>query len=409
MTSAGAAQSEIATRWLGPRRWLAALVLGAGVHTGVAAAGSIDCAGINMGQLDVVLASGSSALRTVEMQEGDTLAFTFRADAGATGSVVLVGGHGPDKRLLHGRHATHATFTADRSGPVGFRLTATGGGAVAIFVTTCAPAHGPDATASGGLNVDMSVPLAVSATTAKVNTPAKLATPYPSTLQWLGGAQSTTDAPTRLYGVNLKLQPAFMIGVLAQFDQTNNPLLGPTTALSDQPWLAGPVTSVQLGGGLSLDARAAWGSTDPVVGHTADRQTLDARLTSKQEAGPWRFSLSIGFAHLQEKLGTADVPLHAVESGRFNVLPEMAYRIDMGHSTYIEPRIMIDTFWSLGDAATSAVGIGGHDARHLTETGVTFGTADGTKLQVGGSVQDADDAGSDKVWTGKVQLSIPLK
>jgi hypothetical protein len=74
----------------------------------------------------------------------------------------------------------------------------------------------------------------------------------------------------------------------------------------------------------------------------------------------------------------------------------------------MEPKIVLDTFWSLGDTATPGVATGAGEARHLTETGVTFGDAEGTKLQVGGSVQDGD-TGSDKVWTGKVQLSIPLK
>jgi hypothetical protein len=405
MMCAGGAQSQIVGRWLGPPgRSLAALVLGAWVHVGVAAE-PVDCASINMGHLDVVLASGASTLRTVEMNEGDTLAFTFRADARAMGSIARVAADGREQRLLHGRHATHASYTAERSGAVSLRLTATGG-AVAIFVTTCTPARGLEAMASGGLHVDMSVPLAVGATTSKDSVATTLATPKTSTLQWLGGAPSANEAPTTLYGVNLKLQPAFMIGVLAQFDQASDPLLGPT-ALSDQPWLAGPVTNVQLGGGMSLDARAAWGSADPVLGHAADRQTLDARLTSKQEAGPWRFSLSIGFAHLQEKLGTAYVSAHTVESGRLDVVPEMAYRIDMGHSMYIEPKVMIDTFWSLGDA-TSGMATGAYEPRHMTETGVTFGAADGTKLQVGGSVQDGETS-SDKVWTGKVQLSVPLK
>jgi hypothetical protein len=229
-----------------------------------------------------------------------------------------------------------------------------------------------------------------------------------STLQWLGGEQSGKEASAGTYGVNLKLQPALTIGVLANFDQAGDPLLGPS-ALSEQPWLVGPVMSILLAGGWSLDARAAWGLADPVSSHPANRQTFDARLTSRQGAGPWRFSPSIGFAHVQAQPGTAahhtaDVSGRTAESGRVDVKPEMAYRIDMGHSIYIEPKVMVGTFWTLGDAATTGTAAG---ARHMAETGITFGAADGARLQVGGGVQEGETR-PDVVWTGKMQLNIPL-
>jgi hypothetical protein len=392
-----------------PDKSLAVLVLGSLLNvSGALAAETVDCTGVNMGRLNVGLASGSSTLRTVEMNGGDTLAFTFQADAGATGTITLVAGAGQEHRLLYGPHATHVAYTAEQSGPVSFRL-ATKGGKVATFVTTCNPVRGTGAMALDGVNLDMSVPLLFGTTASKDAAATSLAAPNASSLQWLGGEQSGKDATTGKYGVNLKLQPALTIGVLAQFDQSSDPLLGPSV-LSDQPWLVGPAMSVVLGGGVALDARAAWGSADPVIGHAANRQTIDARLTSKQEAGPWRFSPSIGFAHVQARLGTvaehaADVAgQQTAESGRVEVKPEIAYRIDMGHSTYIEPKIMVGTFWNLGDAATGTQ----HEPRNMAETGITFGATGGAQLQLGGGVQEGDTR-SDTVWTGKMQLNIPLK
>jgi hypothetical protein len=388
------------------------------------AADAVDCGSINAGHLDVALASASSSLRTVEMSEGDTLTFTFRTDLRAAGTIVLVTGDGSEQQLLYGPHATQVSYVADRPGAVAFRL-ATNGGKVATFVTTCTPAltqntdagRGTGSIARDGLNIDMSVPLSLGATAAKDSGPRAVAAPNAFDLQWLGGEQSATNAPTTKYGVNLKLQPAIMIGMLARFDQKGDPLLGPS-ALSDQVWLAGPVTNVQLGAGVTLDARAAWGPTDPglsAIGNAGDRQTLDARLTSKQVAGPWRFSPSIGFAHAQERLGSASVE-HAAdaagqqtaESGRVDVKPEVAYRVDMGHSMFIEPKLMVGTFWTLGDAASGIASGTPHGARHMAETGITVGTADGTKLQVGGSIEEGE-ARSDNVWSGKMQLNIPLK
>jgi hypothetical protein len=44
----------------------------------------------------------------------------------------------------------------------------------------------------------------------------------------------------------------------------------------------------------------------------------------------------------------------------------------------------------------------------MAETAITFGTRDGTQLQLGGGVQEGETR-SESVWTGKVQLNIPLK
>lgn len=403
------AHFSIVRRFLArPGRYLAVLLLASWGHVNVAsAAETVDCASINMGRLDVAPTWGSGKLRTVELKEGDTLAFTFRADTRATGTITLVAGDGREKSLFYGSHATQVSYTAERSGKVGFRFT-TKGGKVATFVTTCDPARGSGAMALDGLMVDMRAPLSF-ATASKHSTATSVATPSASDPQWLGGEQPGKEAADGTYGVKLGVQPALMIGVLAKFERARDPLLGPS-ALSDQLWQAGPVTTLRLGGGLSLDARAAWGPADPVIGRAADRQTLDARLTSKQEAGPWRFSPSVGFAHVLERLGAAaehsGVPSEqTVELGRIDVKPELAYRLETGHSMYVEPKFMLGTLWNLGDAATIGIATG---ARHMAETGITFGAADGTMLQVGGGVQEGETR-SDSVWSGKMQLNIPLK
>src|SRR5688572_22256997 len=118
MMCGGAAHCSTVSRFLDRTgRSLAVLLLGPWVHASVASAReAVDCASIDMGHLDVVLASGSSTLRTVEMHEGDTLAFTFRADTRATGTITLVAGDGREQRLLHGPHATQVSYTAERSG-----------------------------------------------------------------------------------------------------------------------------------------------------------------------------------------------------------------------------------------------------------------------------------------------------
>src|SRR5690606_5099118 len=142
-------------------RFLLILMVGVWAHASAASATEdIACASLNMGRLDVVLPRGSSERRTVEMNEGDTLTFTFRAQTRATGTVTLAAGDERERRVPRVPHGTQVSYTAARSGAVRFRL-ATKGEKIATFVTTCNPAGGSSALALGGLNVDMGLPLSL--------------------------------------------------------------------------------------------------------------------------------------------------------------------------------------------------------------------------------------------------------
>jgi len=79
---------------------------------------------------------------------------------------------------------------------------------------------------------------------------------------WAGGPEGPQidgNASGVEIGVKYKLQSAVLIGALAQFDPAAEMLFGGQRGLSDQGWLAGPVTTVHFAPGLVLDARAAWG------------------------------------------------------------------------------------------------------------------------------------------------------
>lgn len=415
MVSGGAAFVSIAGGSIDRLVVCCAVALGSLAQATVAfAADTVDCAMINLGGLNVDLAPGSSALRTVKIEQGDILAFTFRASSKTVGNLVLIAGAGPERQLLHGPNGTQSLYAAEQSATVDLRLAARGRGNAA-FYTTCTPAiaaedNGVIASSAGGLDIDAGVPLSLHAPAA---TGAPAATDH--SLEWLSSQPGAGADPNTL-GVKLNLRPAIMVGVLAQFQPSDDALLGPRP-LSEQSWQAGPVTKVQLGEGLVLDARAAWGPADPgqsPIDHAADRQLVDARLGSKQVFGRWRFSPSLGLNYQQEKTRAAAVEQPAdslghqtVDSGRFDIRPEMAYRIDMGHSVFIEPRIMVGAFWNIGNSGVPGTSADA-DLRHMAETGITLGSTDGAKFQVGGAVEEGEPRAAD-VWTGRMQLNIPLE
>jgi hypothetical protein len=220
--------------------------------------------------------------------------------------------------------------------------------------------------------------------------------------------------------LNYKPLPAIMVGALAQFDQPSETLVGPPHALSDQGWMAGPVANIKLAPSLTLDARAAWGATESAAEESAGRmgsiprRMVSARLANTQSFGHWRFTPSISVNQVHEAPvalipATEAAAATALPSGRVDVGPELAYRFDLDQSTFIEPKATVGSFWGIDSLSKLAPGTAGHnDMRLKAEAGVTIGTSGGTKLQAGGGVEEGEP-GAANVWTGRLQLSVPMK
>lgn len=451
MTFAGAGRSllqRLASRALG-------MAVGVAAHAGAASAEPQGCASINSGLLDVELAATASTARNVKLHKGDVLTFAFRGEEDVIGFVTLLAGDGSDgPLLLGGPSGTNIAHAARSSGEVGFRFATVGGGA-AVFKVTCMPAAAaraagrqepPSGRRSSRLEAEYANRLgalpeaeiagrpidtdASASASPGVGHPAQHANagaapalhvemPKGSVVQWEGArsgasgpneAKSDDAGPSNL-GVKLKLQPAIMVGVLAQFDPVDETRLAPR-ALSERSWLAGPVTTMQLGSGMSLDARAAWGQleTGPTPGlNAADRRMVDARLANTQTFGGWRFAPSVGVNYHQETQHIAELGAQTTGTGRVDVRPEVAYRFDMDHGMYIEPKAMLGSFWDISAASALGATSPPHPEMRLkAETGVTIGSSDGTKVQLGGSVEEGAPS-APSVWSGRLQLNVPLK
>lgn len=443
---------------LGLRRALACAMLAA--PTWVHAAPRIDCKAVNRGALTVELGSVLSDKRTVALQSGETLRFIFRAEPGPLGTVTLVEGAGSPRALLVGPSGTSVSFAATRDGSYGFQF-ATEGEEAASFTASCTAARsarrqqdrtrspmlggGAAAIADSG---EASGALPSIGPAAVVVDPAALGPPGESTapsggmaltlpkqvggpemkLQWRSerhvgvgpdGPQIDASASGVEIGVKYKLESAVLIGAMAQFDPASEMLFGGQRSLLDQGWLAGPVTTVQFAPGLVLDARAAWGvaetSADDLAGAgaAAQRRLLSARLANPHTFGAWRFTPSINFSHfweMQHTPGAAPVEApatHAVGSGRIDIGPELAYRMELPRAAFIEPRAVLGGFWGLDSLAKP--GPGSHpEPRLKAEAGVTLGIMDGPKLQALGVLEEGDGTTPD-AWSGRLQLSVPLK
>jgi hypothetical protein len=213
------------------------------------------------------------------------------------------------------------------------------------------------------------------------------------------------------YGVRLKLRPPITLGVLAQFDQASESYLGPST-LSERKPLTAAVASMQVLPGLSLDTRTAWGQSEPDAGASghASRRIVDVRLAQKESFGAWRFSPSVSLNYLEERRVAAATETEAAQvtgTGRVDVRPEVAYRFDLQNSMFIEPKAMLGGFWGIGEPPVTG-SVAHSQLRLRGEASVTIGSTQGAKVEVGGAVEEGTQQSPD-VWSGRLQLSVPLK
>jgi hypothetical protein len=429
-----------------------------------AAHDAADCDAINNGAFDIELGAETAATRRAVLQAGERLTFRFEAaTAGPFGALTLREGAGAPRSLLVGPAGTSVSFAAPKKGTFDFEFSKDGA-TDAAFQVTCAPAaRGRQRTRAAGarrsvpplggtfegasnletgqlagviLDVGIPAPGPARAPAWMDRSEAEPAgTPAPGgaldmRMQWKGeryapgpdGLQIDHTASGVDAALNYKPLPEIMIGALAQIDQPGTTLAGPPLALSDQGWMAGPVTTLKLAPGLSLDARAAWGIaenvTDPLAGHAAgtSRRTISAKLANTQSFGSWRVTPSISLNHFHgealpapaaEAVGTAG-PASA-SFGRVDVGPEFAYRIDLGKETFVEPRAVIGSFWDIDSLSSLAPGSESHGAIRLkAEAGLTIGMDDGAKLQAGGAVEEGA-LGAPDVWSGRLQLSVPMR
>ncbi len=442
---------------------LALVAIGMAVAGGVAqAAPESRCQSINSGALDVELGAEGSVMRQVALKAGDMLTFNFAADAGPFGSLTLLNGTGAPRSLLVGPSGTNVSFVAPKAGTFDFEF-AKDGAEAASFAISCTPAgsaagtrpsaaarrgarllggsmHGIENTEIAdlaGVVLDAGVPVA-----SRGSGPAPAPGALPAAgvramhaggvamkMQWRGerytaGGPNGLEVDNSASGVeaalNYKVLPEIMVGALAQVDQRGETLVGPQRSLTEQGWMAGPVANVKLAPNVTLDARAAWGvaesAADEMSARSANiaRRMVSARLANTQSFGPWRFSPSVNVNHAYEATLAPGAPHDAAAPyaggfGRVDVGPELAYRIDLDKAGYIEPRAAVGTFWDFDSLSRLAPATAGHhDLRLKAEAGVTIGATDGTKLKAAGGVEEGQPGAAD-IWSGRLQLSVPMQ
>ena len=432
---------------------------------------SIDCDAVNNRSFSVELDGMARTTRVITLRAGETIDFSFETTAGPFGSLTLVSGAGSPRPLLAGPTGTTVRFVAPARGAFGFEF-ATEGETDAAFTVACSPAQSAQNGASRIGSFASRRAAKLLAETPNLRMLPELEIPAgsidPETWDLLQDSRLATfnqagarrTPPTESYsrirppdgfdvwlqaedkrysfgqpikarrdgdaaalsgaGLNYKLLPKIMVGALVQFDQQRDQITGAPLSLSDRGWMAGPVTSMHLMPGISLDARAAWGESEPAApfsaasGLGADRRLVNARLANTQTFGHWRFSPSVAVnyseqtQHIANPATDGGLVQQTFGSGRVDIRPELSYRLNVDGSTFVEPKAAISSFWDIDGLSSLTPGSAEQALRIKAEAGVTVGTTTGTKLQATAGVEEGN-AGAEDIWSGRLQLSVPLK
>jgi len=423
---------------------------------GPASAGERDCRSIGGKPLAVAVVAEASERWQLKLRTGDVVTFKLEGDGGARGAVMLTRASGSEQAVLQGTGGTKVRFVASESGVFDFRF-ARQGAEPAIFAASCRPVDqaragtwrrgaGRFATLPADAGLEMTddaedpafADLTAGLPSIRMPDPDAALPAVPAPKDPDTGLAFNMDLRDHRYvpgpygvqvdpvasgvnvGVNYKMQPAIMVGALAQFDQaTETAIGGSSREMTEKAWMAGPVTKLQLAPGVALDAKAAWGYADAsaldLAAHAPSmpRGLVSARLSNTQTYGGWRLTPSVNVNHSWDTMvapGASPTDAYVtstVAAGRVDVGPELAYRLDLANAAFIEPRVAVGSFWGLDGLSGVTHPVHG-DMRLKAEAGVTFGMGDGAKLQMGGAIEEGDRTVPD-TWSGRVQMSVPLK
>jgi outer membrane autotransporter protein len=249
---------------------------------------------------------------------------------------------------------------------------------------------------------------------------------------WVEGKWAHVDDETRdsdigllCLGVDYRMSPDVLFGVLAQFDWTDEKDDTQNTSADGTGWMVGPYVAARLHQNLIFDGRAAWGQSDndvsPLGTYTdsfdGDRWLLRGKFTGDFAQGPWSFLPHVGVIYFEETqesytdtLGNF-IPSQTVSLGRVTFGPKVGYRRTNPDGTTIAPYAAVKGIWDFEEAQivdiASGLAVGSDEVRARFEGGIATAFANGWLLN-GEGFYDGVGADDFQAYGGSVTLAVPL-
>ncbi|MEM8975226.1 MAG: autotransporter outer membrane beta-barrel domain-containing protein [Pseudomonadota bacterium] len=246
------------------------------------------------------------------------------------------------------------------------------------------------------------------------------------TLSKVDDGTSKSDFDLLYVGADYRFSSGLVVGLLAQFDHTEEEDGTNGFAVKGKGWLAGPYVVARLGTNLILDARAAWGRSDNEVSpyntyadeFKGRRKLLRGRLTGDFKFGALHVAPHIGVVYYEEEQKTYTDSLgntissQKVELGRLTFGPKLSTTFTRPDGATVTPHVAVHGIWDfrrtdLVNIDTGLALTGTDDFRARAQAGVTARRADGMAITAEG-FYDGIGANGFNAYGGTLRFDVPF-
>ncbi|MEM6496330.1 MAG: autotransporter outer membrane beta-barrel domain-containing protein [Pseudomonadota bacterium] len=257
--------------------------------------------------------------------------------------------------------------------------------------------------------------------------------PQPRLGLWAEGSWARVDDDTAksdfglLYvGADYRFRDGLVVGLIAQFDRTDEEDDVNDYAIEGKGWMVGPYVVARLSANLIFDARAAWGKSNnevsPYNTYTDDfdgqRKLLRGRLTGDFTFGGVHIAPHVGVIYFEEKQKAYTdsngytIAAQTVELGRLTFGPKFSTSFRRPDGTTIAPFVAINGIWDFKrtdqiDIDTGLAVTGSDKFRARTEAGLSIRLPQGVAI-TGEGFYDGIGADGYNAYGGSLKVGVPF-
>ena len=251
---------------------------------------------------------------------------------------------------------------------------------------------------------------------------------------WTQGTWTHVDGDTRdtdigqlYFGLDYRMDSSLVVGVLTQFDWTDEDDATQGFSADGFGWLAGPYVVARLSEHLIFDARAAWGTSDNNVSpfntftdsFDTERWLVRGTLTGQFDIDGWFLAPQAGIIYFKEKqksytdsLGVF-IPSQTISLGRVTFGPKIYTHYSGLDDVVVSPYFGIKGLWDFERPVTRNIATGlasdsSDDVRGRVEGGLMLNLPEGLSIS-GDGFYDGIGADNFEAYGGRVRLIVPLQ
>ena len=248
---------------------------------------------------------------------------------------------------------------------------------------------------------------------------------------WIEGKFAKTDNGTAdstlgllHVGADYRLSPSLVVGILGQFDWSDEEDNAVSSDIDGRGWMLGPYMAARVHKSILFDSRIAWGRSDNdfAVGSSTgsfdtDRWLVKGQLTGDFQNNGWHLAPHVAILYFKEEQdATTDslgnvIGAQTVELGRVTFGPKISTTLHNG-SRVISPFFAVKGIWDFekDDTVNTASGftISNSDFRGRLEAGASVTSIGGVTIS-GEGFYDGIGAKDFDAYGGSLRLTVPLR